>query len=85
MTERVEIAIEYDAECVTSDGTVLRADVYHPPGSGRHPVLLCRTPYDKSKGRVRGSRRRACRGRVLRARLISWCQWFPHEYSEANA
>jgi predicted acyl esterase len=27
------------------DGTVLRADVYHPDTSGQFPTLLCRTPY----------------------------------------
>jgi putative CocE/NonD family hydrolase len=31
------------------DGTVLRADVYRPEGPGRWPVLLRRTPYDKSR------------------------------------
>ena len=30
------------------DGTLLRTDVYRPSGGGRHPVLISRTPYDKS-------------------------------------
>ena len=30
------------------DGVVLRADVYRPPGTGRHPVLVYRTPYDRT-------------------------------------
>ena len=30
------------------DGTVLRADVYRPDAPGPFPVLLCRTPYNKS-------------------------------------
>src|SRR5271168_832158 len=29
------------------DGVVLFADIYHPAKSGRFPVLLERTPYDK--------------------------------------
>ena len=29
------------------DGTVLRADVYRPPGDGRTPVLVYRTPYNR--------------------------------------
>lgn len=29
------------------DGTMLRADVYRPPGDGSFPVLVYRTPYDK--------------------------------------
>ncbi|RNM12235.1 CocE/NonD family hydrolase [Nocardioides pocheonensis] len=30
------------------DGTVLRADVYRPAGDGPWPVIVARTPYDKS-------------------------------------
>ncbi|MFC7359343.1 CocE/NonD family hydrolase [Nocardioides astragali] len=30
------------------DGTVLRADVYKPAGDGPWPVIVARTPYDKS-------------------------------------
>ncbi|MBI4306251.1 MAG: CocE/NonD family hydrolase [Chloroflexi bacterium] len=37
------------------DGVDLYADVYLPDGNGRHPALLCRTPYDKS-GKTSGSR-----------------------------
>src|SRR5947208_16096041 len=29
------------------DGTILRADVYRPTGTGPRPVLVQRTPYDK--------------------------------------
>lgn len=39
---------ETDVTCIVRDGTVLRADVYRPSKSGLYPVLLCRTPYDKS-------------------------------------
>lgn len=34
------------------DGTVLRADVWRPDDGARHPVLLQRSPYGKSPGRV---------------------------------
>lgn len=30
------------------DGTVLRSDIYRPDTDRKYPVLLCRTPYDKS-------------------------------------
>jgi putative CocE/NonD family hydrolase len=45
------VSIERDAECRTRDGTVLRADVYRPDGAGDGglPVLLMRTPYDKTE------------------------------------
>src|SRR3982750_4906526 len=29
------------------DGVVLRADLYRPPGDGRFPVLVYRTPYGR--------------------------------------
>lgn len=39
--------IHKDVPMKTRDGVTLRADVYRPDGSGRHPVLLSRLPYDK--------------------------------------
>src|SRR4051812_17153257 len=30
------------------DGVVLRADLYRPAGDGRFPVLVYRTPYDRT-------------------------------------
>ena len=30
------------------DGTDLATDIYLPPGTGKFPVLVCRTPYGKS-------------------------------------
>jgi hypothetical protein len=37
-----------NVECRTRDGVVLRADVHRPDGGDRFPVLLIRTPYDKT-------------------------------------
>ena len=42
------IEVERDVGAEMRDGTVLRADVYRPSGSGRHPVLLQRNPYNKN-------------------------------------
>ena len=39
------VSLERNVECVTRDGTVLRADVYHPSDGGRYPTLLNLTPY----------------------------------------
>ena len=39
--------IEWDVPIAVDDGLVLRADVFRPPGSGRHPVLLTYGPYAK--------------------------------------
>jgi putative CocE/NonD family hydrolase len=41
------VAVEFDAPVPMRDGTVLRANVYRPEGTGRWPVLLNRTPYGK--------------------------------------
>lgn len=42
------IEIEFDVPVPMRDGTVLRADVYRPAGTGSFPVLVSRHPYDKS-------------------------------------
>lgn len=39
--------VERDVAVPMRDGTVLRADVFRPPGDGPFPVLVYRTPYDK--------------------------------------
>jgi len=44
---RYEVSVERDIVCVLRDGCTLSADVYGPPGDGRFPVLLHKTPYDK--------------------------------------
>ncbi|MGH2794968.1 MAG: CocE/NonD family hydrolase [Actinomycetota bacterium] len=46
MTTRV--VLERDVGCTLPDGTVLMADVYRPDDAERYPVLLQRTPYDKT-------------------------------------
>lgn len=42
------VLLERNVDMPMRDGTRLRADVYRPDGGGRHPVLLQRTPYDKT-------------------------------------
>jgi predicted acyl esterase len=41
------VVIENDIPVTTRDGTVLRTNVYRPPGAGPFPVLLCAHPYGK--------------------------------------
>jgi predicted acyl esterase len=43
----VAMQIEFDVPAEMRDGTVLRADVYRPGGTGPWPVLLSRLPYGK--------------------------------------
>ncbi len=47
MAESVELVLEKNVPVRLRDGTVLRADVFRPPGDGRHPVLLTHGPYGK--------------------------------------
>lgn len=47
-----EVSIEKNVPAAMRDGTVLRADVYHPRASGRFPALLQRTPYSKNPARA---------------------------------
>ena len=42
------IIIEKDIDIPMRDGCVLKADLYRPEGPDKLPVLLNRTPYDKS-------------------------------------
>jgi predicted acyl esterase len=39
--------VEWDVPIAMDDGVVLRADVFRPPGAGRHPVVLSYGPYAK--------------------------------------
>ncbi len=45
--QRDGMEIEWDAAIEMDDGVVLRADVFRPPGGGRHPVILSYGPYGK--------------------------------------
>jgi putative CocE/NonD family hydrolase len=48
MTDTGEIVVERDLMVRARDGAMLATDVYRPAGLGPFPVLLERTPYDKS-------------------------------------
>ncbi|MCV7399617.1 CocE/NonD family hydrolase [Mycobacterium fragae] len=43
------VVVDEDVAATARDGTVLRANVYRPPGAGPFPVLLCAHPYGKDK------------------------------------
>lgn len=43
-----KVAVERNVAMRTRDGVALMSDVYRPDGSGKFPVLVVRTPYDKS-------------------------------------
>jgi putative CocE/NonD family hydrolase len=46
---RQSIDLEENAEARMRDGTILRADIFRPAGDGPFPVLISRTPYDKTR------------------------------------
>ena len=49
---KVELSVDLNTPIEMRDGTVTRADVYRPKAAGRYPVILQRTPYDKSLGQA---------------------------------
>jgi putative CocE/NonD family hydrolase len=63
------------------DGTKLRADIYRPKAEGKFPVLLVRTPYDKTN-EMEFAAKAAARGYVVvaqdvRGRFQSEGEWYP--------
>lgn len=47
MPRSYSVTLDRDVPISLPDGTILYADVYRPAGTGRFPVLLQRTPYNK--------------------------------------
>lgn len=83
--ERYEVTIERGVAVKMRDGIVLRVDIYRPKAEGKFPVLLQRTPYNKSGGADFGVKA-AARGYVViiqdvRGRYTSEGDWytFKHE------
>lgn len=75
------VTIEHNAPAAMRDGTKLRADIYRPKAEGKFPVLLVRTPYDKTNEMEFGARA-AARGYVVvaqdvRGRYQSEGEWYP--------
>jgi uncharacterized protein len=75
------IITEHNATAVMRDGTKLRADIYRPKAEGKFPVLVVRTPYDKTREMEFGVRA-ASRGYVVveqdvRGRFQSEGEWYP--------
>src|SRR5467141_4032484 len=79
--ESYGVTVEHNATAVMRDGTKLRADIYRPKAEGKFPVLLVRTPYDKTQEMEFGVRA-ASRGYVVvaqdvRGRFQSEGDWYP--------
>jgi putative CocE/NonD family hydrolase len=82
-----DVIFEHNVAAKTRDGVTLRADIYRPRAEGKFPVLLERTPYDKTHERdfaMKG----AARGYVVvvqdtRGRYASEGEWYTFK-NEAN-
>ncbi|WP_329280316.1 CocE/NonD family hydrolase [Streptomyces sp. NBC_01451] len=87
-----EIQIEFDVPAEMRDGTVLRADVYRPGGTGPWPVLLSRLPYGKQMALaivLLDPLAAARRGFMVvvqdtRGRFASEGEWEPWTYEESD-
>jgi len=79
--EKYEVTVERGVAAKLRDGVTLRADIYRPKAEGKFPVLLVRTPYDKT-GEMNFGLRAAARGYVViaqdvRGRFTSEGEWYP--------
>ncbi|MFE2219394.1 CocE/NonD family hydrolase [Streptomyces canus] len=87
-----QIEIEFDVPVPMRDGTVLRADVYRPAGEGPFPVIVQRTPYDKSVSVadvLLDFRLAARNGYIVvnqdtRGRAVSDGEWVPWKYERED-
>jgi len=74
----------------TRDGVKLFADVYRPKSDDKFPVILMRTPYDKSAGwAVSSAFKIVPRGYVLiiqdvRGRYTSEGEWYPFRHEQSD-
>jgi putative CocE/NonD family hydrolase len=86
--ESYGVTVEHNATATMRDGTKLRADIYRPKAEGKFPVLLVRTPYDKTPEMEFGVRA-AARGYVVvaqdvRGRFQSEGDWYPFKYESQD-
>jgi uncharacterized protein len=70
------------------DGVILRADVYRPTADGKFPVLLTRTPYDKTNNLGICMRVAAagyvCVSQDVRGRFASEGEWYPFKHESED-
>jgi uncharacterized protein len=82
------VEVERGVAVTMRDGVVLRADIYRPKVDGRFPVLLQRTPYNKSGDSGFGFEG-AGQGYVViiqdvRGRYTSEGEWYPFKYESLD-
>jgi uncharacterized protein len=86
----VDIITQHDVPMNTRDGVVLYADIYRPKSADKLPVILMRTPYDKSVNWAVGpTYKMVQRGYVViiqdvRGRYTSEGEWYPFRHEQAD-
>jgi putative CocE/NonD family hydrolase len=84
------IVVQHDVPMKTRDGLTLYADIYRPNSAGKWPVILMRTPYDKSVGWAVGPvYKMVPRGYVViiqdvRGRYTSEGEWYPFRHEQVD-
>jgi putative CocE/NonD family hydrolase len=78
--EKYEVTVDRNVPAKMRDGITLRADIYRPKADGKFPVLLVRTPYDKTQ-ELHFGLRAAARGYIVvaqdvRGRFESEGDWY---------
>lgn len=85
-----DIIIQHDVPMKTRDGVTLHADIYRPKSADKFPVILMRTPYDKSANwAVSPVFKMVPRGYVViiqdvRGRYTSEGEWYPFRHEQAD-
>ncbi|MGA8199831.1 MAG: CocE/NonD family hydrolase, partial [Candidatus Sulfotelmatobacter sp.] len=85
-----DIIIQHDVPMKTRDGITLYADIYRPKSADKFPVILMRTPYDKSVDwAVSPVFKMVPRGYVViiqdvRGRYTSEGEWYPFKHEQAD-
>jgi uncharacterized protein len=79
--DQFAITIQSGVEAKMRDGTILRSDIFRPVGEGSFPVLLERTPYNKTD-EASFAAKAATRGYIVvlqdvRGRYTSDGEWYP--------
>jgi putative CocE/NonD family hydrolase len=86
--EHYEVAMERNVAVTMRDGTVLRADTYHPKAPGKFPVVLTRTPYDKQDERetcvTAAERGYVAIAQDVRGRFESDGEWYPLKHESED-
>lgn len=85
-----DIIIQHGVAMKTRDGVTLYADIYRPKSSDKFPVILMRTPYDKSVNWAASPAYKIVpRGYVfivqdVRGRYTSEGEWYPFRHEQAD-